>query len=327
VPARATVLLPVRDCAQTVGAAVDSVLQQRFADFTLLVIDDGSTDETADVVAARDSDDRVTLVRGPARGLIGALNAGLERVESPYLVRMDGDDLMHPDRIGAQVQALDGDASLALVSSRVALDPPDSGMARYVEWLNGLVTPEQIAAEIYVEAPVCHPSVTLRTEVLRAVGGYRDRGWAEDYDLWLRLHQSGARMAQVPRTLHVWRDHDRRLTRTDPRYAPARFFDLKAHFLARVLDGRARIWGAGRDGRRLARALVAEGVVIEAFIDIDPKKIGGVRRGDIPIIGPDGIGDGAPIISAVGVRGARADIRRRLTTLGLEEGADFICAA
>ena len=162
------------------------------------------------------------------------------------------------------------------------------------------------------------------------VGGYQRRGWAEDYDLWMRLALKGYRMQVLPKVLHVWRDHAHRLTRTSQDYAASTFFELKAHYLMERYGTCFRIWGAGRDGKRLARALEARGARLEAFIDIDPRKIGGVRRGQVPVVGPEalsGPGDGPIIVSAVGLPHARADIRGRLTRLDYEEGRDFVCAA
>ncbi|MFT5434058.1 MAG: hypothetical protein ACI9OJ_004771, partial [Myxococcota bacterium] len=130
--------------------------------------------------------------------------------------------------------------------------------------------------------------------------------------------------------LHAWSDHPNRLTRTDPRYSRAAFIALKAHHLVRKAGCDLRIWGAGRDGKRLARALEAEGARLHQFVDIDPKKIGGLRRGQVPVVGPDDIGPPdptRPLISAVGIPAARAEIRLQLTSRGYLEGRDFICAA
>jgi hypothetical protein len=144
-----------------------------------------------------------------------------------------------------------------------------------------------MARERFVESPLAHPSVTVRRELFLDAGGYRDRGWPEDYDLWLRLFAAGARFAKVERPLHFWREHPERLTRRDLRYSTAAFLRCKAHHLALgpLSGGRpVVVWGAGQTGRRLARLLLDGGVEITAFIDIDPRKIGGARPR--PVVAP-----------------------------------------
>ena len=168
------------------------------------------------------------------------------------------------------------------------------------------------------------------------MGGYKDFGWAEDYDLWLRLHLAGRRFAKLPRVLLSWRESPGRLTRRDDRYAVENFLRAKARYLrlgplARA--PRAIIWGAGQIGRRLSKHLQREGITLIAFVDIDPKKIGNTRRG-APIVSPPEAlphtweSSGRPLIlAAVPSRGARARIRDHLHKIGLTEGRDFLCVA
>ena len=308
-----------------------SILLQDFTDFELVIVDDGSRDGTADIVGDLSREDgRIRPLQQAAGGVVSALNHGLERCRAPLVARMDGDDRMLSGRLSAQVERLESSPELAAVSTRVVLEPTDSTLRPYVDWLNGLGTPERIANAMFVESPVCHPSVMFRTGVVRSLGAYRALPWPEDWDLWLRMHLAGHRLGQIPAHLHVWRDGPNRVTRTDPRCSTEALTQLRAHFLARWLPGRARIWGAGRDGKRLARALEAEGVRFTAFFDIDPKKIGGVRRGSVPVLGPADVGppdETAPIVTAVGLPQARELIRGWLGARGYVEGKHFVCAA
>jgi glycosyltransferase involved in cell wall biosynthesis len=330
---RLAVLMPTWNCQQTVAETVRSVLAQTMANFLFLCVDDGSTDGTVDEIRrAAAGDSRLQLVQQTHGGIVSALEAGRAALlsEIDYVARIDGDDWMLPTRLERQLDFLARHPRLAALGSRVRLKPDVGGMSRYVAWLNGLTTPEEVARSMFIEAPLCHPSVMLRRDWLDRVGGYRAAGWPEDYDLWLRLHAAGAAIAVLPEVLTVWRDHERRLTRTHPDYAAPTFYEIKAHYLTRIHGERFRIWNAGRDGKRLARALEARGAVVEAFIDIDPRKIGGVRRGQVPVLGPDGLGgpgDGSMILAAVGIPRARADIRARLTGRGYVEGLHFVCAA
>jgi hypothetical protein len=209
------------------------------------------------------------------------------------------------------------------------------GFRNYLDWLNGLAWPEDIAREIYIESPLAHPSVMIRREWLERAGGYQDHGWPEDYDLWLRLHLLGARFAKVPMTLLRWREHPQRLTRTDSRYSVENFLRAKAHYLMlgplRDRDG-VILWGAGQLGRRLSKHLQREGAPLIAFVDIDPGKIGRTLR-DRPIIAPEGLHptwrrlQHPVLLVAVASRGARDLIRERLRQLGLLEAEDWWAVA
>jgi cellulose synthase/poly-beta-1,6-N-acetylglucosamine synthase-like glycosyltransferase len=214
----------------------------------------------------------------------------------------------------------------------ISAHPIREGWRQYEAWLNGRRSNRDIVRDLYVESPLAHPSVLIRRTALEAVGGYRVFDGPEDYDLWLRMAAAGWELAKVPAVLLSWRDHPTRLTRTDPRYRPEAFIRLKAHHLARGplgAGGRPTwIWGAGRYGRLLARALEPEGIRPEAFIDIDPKKIGRTRRGR-PVVAPGGLlqQPTAMVLAAVPVPGARALIRRRLNRMGWVETRDYWCCA
>ncbi len=332
---RISVLLPARDAARTVRAAVVSILRQTERDLALVCVDDGSTDATPellDALAARDR--RVVVVRGRGEGIAGALNRGLARCDAEVVVRMDADDVAWPRRLERQLAALDGDRSLAAVGSQVRLFPRRgvaAGMARYADWLNGLVTPELVERDLLVEAPLVHPASAIRRSALEAAGGWRDGDFPEDYDLWLRLAAAGHRLSNVPAVLLDWRESPGRLTRTDGRYAISRHVALKASWLAAgPLEGRSEVavWGAGETGRAFARALAGHGIRVALFLEVDRKKIGRTALG-APVLSFEEAGRarGLPLLVAVGAPGARALIREELGRRGFEELRDYRCVA
>ena len=113
-------------------------------------------------------------------------------------------------------------------------------MRRYATWLNALCTPDAIRDALFVESPIAHPTAVITRAALDGVGGYRDTGGPEDYDLWLRLLLAGHRAAKVPEVLLSWRDSPRRLSRVDPRYHRRRFFATKVEHFARCSAAPAR---------------------------------------------------------------------------------------
>lgn len=334
-----SVLMPVYNAAATLDETLASLAAQSLDDFEVVAVDDGSDDGSQEILRAwARRDGRVTATAAPHEGLVAALNRGLALCRGDLVARMDADDRAHPRRLERQADLLRREAAVSVAGCLVELFPPERvgiGFGLYVEWLNGLVEHGDIAREIFIESPIVHPSAMVRRGELQAMGGYRDMGWAEDYDLWLRYHAAGRRFAKVPEVLLYWREHETRLTRTDGRYSVENFLRAKAHFLVSgPLAGRDGyfVWGAGQTGRRLSKHLIRGGCTPAAFIDIDPKKIGRQMRG-VEVIGAEGLRERWQryrrplLLAAVGSRGARGLIRQRMAELGLKEGEDFLCVA
>jgi len=318
---------------------MQSLINQTLEEHEIVAVDDGSDDATDERLQAwAQQDQRVRVLSREHAGIIPALNAGLAACRGDYIARMDADDRCHPERLEKQAAFLDSHANVAVAATLVEGFPEDrvrEGFRIYIDWLNSLILPVDHAREIFIESPLAHPSVMIRRAWFTQMGGYEDHGWPEDYDLWLRMHLAGARMQKVPEVLVYWREHPARLTRTDSRYAVEAFIKAKAHYLCKgPLKGSDAviIWGSGQMGKRLSKHLLREGARLIAFIDIDSKKIGRTRRG-IPIYAPDSLprlleaGQRVRLLSAVGSRGARPEIRQHLKGLGLVEGVDWWCAA
>jgi hypothetical protein len=326
----------VRDGGEALLSCLDSLAAQTLADHEVVAVDDGSRDGSGDRLRARAArDPRLRVLATPPRGLVPALALALAEARAPVVARMDADDLAHPRRLEAQVSRLAEDAAVDVLGCRVAIGArpghaPGAGMRAYVDWVNGLVDHDAIARDRFVESPLVHPSVAMRTAALRSLGGWREFDGPEDYDLWLRAFEAGLRFAKLPEVLLEWRDSPGRLTRTDPRYAPAAFARLKAEALARgPLAARpAVVWGAGPVGKGFARALRAAGVRVRAFVEVDPRKIGQRVHG-VSVVALDAAAALRPAVhlAAVGQKGARERARAEAARLSLADGRDFFAVA
>lgn len=200
---RVTVLMPVYNSERFIRAAIESVLRQDFSDFEFLIIDDGSVDDTPKILASY-NDPRIRVHRHDVnRGLIQALNLGLAETHSPYVARMDADDIAAPSRLRCQWQWLERHPDVAVLGTAAIRIDPDS---RYLERMVSVSAPTDVAQRLMQgSCPIVHSSVMARTNVLQMLGGYRQQFvHAEDYDLWLRVlehHQ----IAILPKPLMFYR--------------------------------------------------------------------------------------------------------------------------
>lgn len=332
-----SVLLPVRNGAGCVGAALESLLGQSFGDFEVIAIENGSTDATLEVLqnwALRDA--RVRVLQLPEGGIVEALNAGLAQARGGFIARMDADDVCAPERLERQTEHLRRRGETGLVSCLVrhrGCGERQAGYATYVEWTNSLRTHEEISLHRFVESPLVHPTVLFRREAAERLGAWRAGEFPEDYELWLRWLEGGVRMEKVPEVLLEWSDRPGRLSRTDARYDRRAFFGCKAGYLQRWLEKAptgARpllFWGAGQETRRRLRALQGLGVKPAGWIDVNPR-MRGQKVWGAPVHAPDEIPgpEGCFVISCVTNRGARAEIVRWLEARGFAAGSDYVLA-
>lgn len=206
-----SVILPAFNAREFISQAVQSILNQSFRDFELLVIDDGSTDGTTKILESI-TDPRLRVISHDTnQGLIYSLNEGIAESKGQLIARMDADDVSHPDRLDIQVNFLLRNPDIGVVGTAIQLIDrqgktgpiyafPESHS--FIEW------------SISFFCPIAHPSVMVRSSVIRQAGGYRsDALHAEDYDLWERL-SSSTQFYNLPKPLLLLRKHEGNITET-----------------------------------------------------------------------------------------------------------------
>jgi glycosyltransferase involved in cell wall biosynthesis len=205
-----SVALPVFNGGAFLVPALDSILGQTFADFELIAIDDGSTDNSPallDAYAARDS--RVRVIHQANAGVVASLNRGIELARGRYIARMDADDVAHPERFARQVNFLDVNPRVAAVGSAITLIDERGERIREVDYPE---TPKDVATFLKRGCALAHPSVMMRRDAVAAMGGYRPAfQHAEDYDLWLRLAERHD-LANLPERLLLYRQHQTKVS-------------------------------------------------------------------------------------------------------------------
>lgn len=328
-----SILLPVRNEQRYLPAALDSLFRQTLTSWELVAVDDGSADGTPEILAeAARRDPRVRVLRTGARGLVAALNFGLEACRSSLVARMDGDDVCHFRRLELQEAFLSENPAIGLVACGFRHFPRTGlgkGMLAYEQWQNSLDSHDQILRDLFVESPFVHPSVMFRRDAVLSLGGYRANGWAEDYDLWLRLAAAGIRFSRLSQTLFYWRERPERATRTLPEYSATAFRKCKSHHLTRgFLAGvpEVTLAGAGLEGRAWYRVLRDDDIRVVRWLDVDPRKIGRILHG-APVSATDKVvaQKGGKMLVTVGSRGGRDQVREWAFSAGFVEGEDFLC--
>ena len=209
-----SVCMPVYNCQRHVAEAVESILSQTFRDFEFLILDDGSTDGTLQILkryAARDS--RIRLISRHNKGLAPTLQELVDQARGEFLARMDGDDIAMPERFQRQVDYLRAHPECVVLGCRVwEADADGDPVGEYFT----LSDHEEIDAfHFRMKGPaLIHPSVTMRRDAVMAVGGYRNVPIAEEVDLFLRLAERG-QVARLPEFLLKYRIHSTNYSRTD----------------------------------------------------------------------------------------------------------------
>lgn len=213
-----SVILPVYNGGEYLAQAVESVLTQTFADFELIIINDGSTDNSWEIIQnyARE-DGRIKAFAQANKGLVATLNRGLAKARGVYLARMDSDDICFAHRFAAQVEALEARPELGVLGGALALIDGKGRIVSKQTYPRG----KRLKERLLYGSLLCHPLAMGRTELFRSAGGYRAYyRHCEDYDLWLRLSRL-TELDNLTDTLLFYRVHEANITN---KHAAAQIF-------------------------------------------------------------------------------------------------------
>lgn len=202
-----TVLMPVYNASLYLSEALESILTQTFTDFEFLIVDDGSTDESLDIIHSY-NDNRIRLLfHNTNQGLVSALNNGLKNSRGRYIARMDADDISLPERLAKQVDFMETHPEIGALGTCFAT----FGNETHQEWLP--VNPDETKCHLLFHSPLAHPSVMLRKSILSEHGiNYNgDYKHAEDYHLWVQL-STKTQLTNLPNVLLYYRVHDKQVS-------------------------------------------------------------------------------------------------------------------
>lgn len=325
-----SVVIPFRNAEGTLIRAIQSILDQTFTDFELFLVNNSSTDtspQLAESLASKDS--RIKLLFEQKLGVVHAANRGLSMASGKFIARMDADDFSMADRLQDQIDFLQRNPKIGVVSCGIKYVGNDTnvGLKKYVNWVNSITSTEEIELSQFIEYPLVNPSLMMRRSIYSQFGGYKEGKFPEDYEYFLRLQEEGIKMGKVEKVLLEWHDSDNRLTRSSNNYSVSNFFRIKSTFLSKWLSKNnpyhphVTIWGAGKKSKKLSSYLLHYGIQIDHYIDVDEKKTGSVHYRSYDFHTE------SFILSYVGTRGARDEIKRFLIDKGLAEGKHFLICA
>lgn len=299
-------LMPVHNVEKVVAETIRSILDQTCPDFELLIVDDGSTDGTAEVIRSFD-DPRIVFFRfSENRGVGRASQYLLEKAAGRYIARVDGDDVYHADRFEKQVLFLERHPDVDVVKSLIDYFP-DPGLRDQRRFenckhvlepvKNGVTTPDDIAKGLYGFMCVPHTSIMARAATVKRFG-YRPYRCGEDYDLLYRMNKQGCRMDTVAERLVRVRVRDGSATDREKSALYEAVFQIKREELSLLFSaGDVYLWGAGSFGRLVASLLRKHGLNIAGFVDSDPAKQGQAVDG-APIVSPEALSPGDKVLIA-----------------------------
>ena len=327
-----SVILPVYNSSSALPQAMESMLSQTYHEFELVVVDDGSTDQTPAIIQSFKSS-KIKAVRQEHQGIATALNLGIGIASGQYIARMDADDISYTSPLEKQTDFLSKHADIGLVSCLVRYKgdaAKNQGYALHVDWLNQCITPEQIYLRRFQDSPVAHPSVMFRKSLIHRYGGYGNGPFPEDYDLWLRWMDHGVKMAKVQEFLLEWHDSPHRLSRNHHHYTQECFYRLKARYLAQWFSRtyphnppEVIIWGYGPAVKRKSGYLEQYGLTGRRYIDV---KANAIHKEVLYYKEVKNLKN-VLILSYVADRQGKQEIMKYLTSCGLQEGKDFLMMA
>ena len=328
---KVSVILPFFNAELSLQKAIESIVNQDFTDFELILINNNSTDKSTEIASTFvNTNPNVKLYHESKQGVVFASRLGFSKSEGKYIARMDADDIAFPQKLSLQTELLDKNTDIDAVAGLVkyhSLMPNTEGFERFVNWSNSVQTCNDIELNRFIEFPIVNPTLMFRREVIEKNGFYKSGNFPEDYEMFLRWIENGVKFAKINEYLLQWNDSKNRLTRTDSIYSAESFYKIKAKYLAKWLkkQGHTKIavWGAGKRPRKRAKFLEDFGIEIVFYIDIIKDRV--IPK---PCVFYEDIKPAGEIfiVSYIAKEVARQEIAIFLNSRNYTQGKDYILA-
>lgn len=275
-----SILIPFKNTSKFIPECIDSIKNQTYTNWELIIIDDGSTDSSYQIVNDyAKQDKRIKLYKNPNSGIITALRFALEKSSGMFITRMDSDDIMPPKKLEILLHNLLQHGKKHVATGLVKYFSEDGisdGYRSYERWLNQLTRTGSNYSEIYKECVIPSPCWMIYKTDLLDCDAFNLNDYPEDYDLAFRFYREQYAVIPCDQVLHLWRDYRNRTSRTHEHYAQNYFLEIKLKYFLELdynINRPLVIWGAGNKGKTITKLLIEKN--IEFFwICNNPKKIG-----------------------------------------------------
>ncbi|MFD1162980.1 MULTISPECIES: glycosyltransferase family 2 protein [Hwangdonia] len=325
-----SILTPFKNTEAYIEACLNSIVNQTYTNWELLIVDDASTDSSPNIVKAyADKDSRIKLLKNSGDGIIDALKLAFGNSKGELITRMDSDDVMQPNKLEVLANKL-----LTYGKQHVAIglvnyfseDGIKDGYKSYEIWLNNLTKSGENYSEIYKECVIPSPCWMVYRSDLMACDAFNPNSYPEDYDLAFRFYKHNYKCIPCDEVIHNWRDYRSRTSRTHVHYAENHFIDLKLHYFLELDYNPNKtlvVWGAGNKGKTIAKKLIKKKVPFEWICD-NPKKIGRDIYGETlhPFRYLEGIENPQSIIT-VANKSAQKEINTYLKSIHMVNKKDY----
>lgn len=270
-----SIILPVKNVERWIEETLSSIQQQTYQDWELVIVDDHSQDRTWEILNSysRQQPDKIQLYRNPGEGIIPALQFALSKCSGRYVTRIDGDDLMPPDRLKLHVEKLISAPKKTIVTGKVQYfheNEISEGYRKYENWLNERIARDDHFKHIYRECVIASPNWICFREDLLDHNLFDFLEYPEDYDLVLKWYQNNFEVLSVNETTLLWREHPDRTSRNSESYQQKAFFELKIKRLIEKEYNKSKrigVIGKGQKANLCATILNEFGIHCEQYND------------------------------------------------------------
>jgi glycosyltransferase involved in cell wall biosynthesis len=274
------ILIPFKNTAKFLPECLQSIVNQTYTNWELLIVDDGSTDEGYKIVEQYEQKDkRIQLFKNNGSGIIDALQLAFSKSKGELITRMDSDDVMSKNKLEVLSSNLikHGKHHVAIgLVKYFSKSGIGDGYSKYETWINNLTFEGKNYNEIYKECVIPSPCWMVYRDDLVNVDAFNPNRYPEDYDLTFRFYEKGYTCIPCNSVIHLWRDYSTRTSRTDPHYAHNYLLDIKLHYFLKLdydISRPLTLWGAGDKGKAIAKTLIENKVPFYWICD-NPNKIG-----------------------------------------------------
>jgi len=281
-----SVILPVYNGEKFLRDSIESILNQTYESFELIIINDGSTDGSLNIIneyACKDS--RIKVISRENKGLVYSLNEGIDLAKGKYIARMDADDISLSQRFELQYKYLEEHTDIAILGTFIESFGEDKKTSIMLEqWFNEKLNDENMYIKTSYSCPIAHPTVMMRTRFAKLERYSSKYPVIEDYELWIRVLKKGYKISNIDMKLLKYRVHSKSKSNIEKgEIAIRQRIECKLNYLFDADKKNVILWGAGLGGRMFINYVLSSkwNKKINIMAVVDKEKEGKIENIDI----------------------------------------------